>query len=71
MDLGTDHRTIRLSGTPGVLTVTLDRPDAQNSIDTAMIRELHAALDTAEADLDCRVVVLTGGDGVFCTGMDL
>ncbi|MFH9857967.1 enoyl-CoA hydratase-related protein [Streptomyces sp. NPDC017202] len=71
MDLGTDHRTIRLSGVPGVLTVALDRPDAQNSIDTAMIRELHAALDTAEADPDCRVVVLTGGDGVFCTGMDL
>lgn len=71
MDLNTGGGTIRLASTPGVLTVTLNRPDAQHSIDGAMIGELHSALDTAEADPDCRMVALTGGDGVFCTGMDL
>lgn len=65
------HRTIELSSGPGTLKVSLNRPAQQNAIDATMIRELHEALDQAEATPDCRVVVLEGGDGVFCTGMDL
>ncbi|WP_329213084.1 enoyl-CoA hydratase-related protein [Streptomyces sp. NBC_01485] len=65
------HRTIDLSSGPGTLNISLNRPERQNSIDATMIRELHEALDQAEAATDCRVVVLQGGDGVFCTGMDL
>src|SRR5262245_7328835 len=40
-------------------------------IDAGTIKELHAALDEAERSPDCRVLVLEGGDGVFCTGLNL
>ncbi|GAA4092728.1 enoyl-CoA hydratase-related protein [Nonomuraea soli] len=41
------------------------------TIDGAAIKEMHAALDEAENSPECRIFVLQGGDGVFCTGMDL
>jgi 3-carboxymethyl-3-hydroxy-acyl-[acp] dehydratase len=52
--------------TPETVRVTLSRP----TIDAALIGELHEALDRAERTPDCRMVVLQGGDGTFCTGMD-
>jgi polyketide biosynthesis enoyl-CoA hydratase PksH len=52
--------------TPEVVQVTLSRP----TIDATLIRELHEALDAAERAPDCRMVVLQGADGTFCTGMD-
>lgn len=52
------------------LRVTLARPEHQNAIDDLLLHELHSALDRAEASSDCRVVVLEGQGGVFCTGLD-
>lgn len=65
------YQTIEAGGRPGTLTITLNRPEARNSIGPGLISELHAALDEAEADPACRVVVLRGSGGFFCTGMDL
>jgi polyketide biosynthesis enoyl-CoA hydratase PksH len=53
-----------------LLRVTLARPEQQNSIDDLLLHELHLALDQAERSADCRVVLLEGQDGVFCTGLD-
>ena len=57
----------------GVLTVTIDRPDARNAVNPQVNRELLDALRRADADEDeIRVVVLTGaGDKAFCAGGDL
>jgi len=55
----------------GVLTLTLDRPDKRNAIDTAMIEALHAALERAELDAGVRVVVVRGAGKDFCAGADL
>jgi polyketide biosynthesis enoyl-CoA hydratase PksH len=41
------------------------------TIDEAAIAEIHDALDAAEAAPACRILVLEGGDGVFCTGLNL
>src|SRR5205807_1514827 len=41
-----------------VATVTLNRPDAANAQNTAMLDELSAAFDRADADDDVRVVIL-------------
>lgn len=56
----------------GVLTITLARPDAANSRNQAMRRELAEVYTAAATDDAVRVVVLTGkGDRHFCAGMDL
>jgi polyketide biosynthesis enoyl-CoA hydratase PksH len=53
------------------LTVRISRPERDNSINSTLVRELHSALDLAEAIPDCRTLVLEGFPGVFCTGLDL
>lgn len=45
----------------GILTLTVDRPEARNALDLATIQALHAALDAAEHDAAVQVLVLTGG----------
>jgi methylglutaconyl-CoA hydratase len=55
----------------GVLTLTLNRPDKRNAIDTAMIEALHAALERAELDAAVRVVAVRGAGTDFCAGADL
>jgi len=54
-----------------VREVSLDRGDKVNGIDDAMIGQLHRALDAAEADPRCRVLVIVSAPGVFSTGMNL
>lgn len=55
-----------------VLTLTLNRVQAGNSLSTAMIAALQAALDDAAADEGVHVVVLAGAGGkVYCAGHDL
>jgi len=55
----------------GVLTLTLNRPDKRNAIDTAMIDALLAALERADLDAAVRVIAVRGAGGDFCAGMDL
>ncbi len=55
----------------GVLTITLNRPEAKNAINLALAKKLSAALDELDSNDDLRVAVLTGAGGSFCAGMDL
>jgi len=55
----------------GVLTVTLNRPEKRNALSSAVVEELHAALDRADLDAEVRVVVLRGAGKDFCAGADL
>jgi enoyl-CoA hydratase/carnithine racemase len=55
-----------------VATVTLNRPEQMNAINTAMGEELLACFDRLSSDAAVRAVVLTGaGDRAFCAGGDL
>ncbi len=54
-----------------VALLTLNRPDALNSFNRAMHRDLWAALDRAEADPAIRALVITGAGRGFCAGADL
>jgi enoyl-CoA hydratase/carnithine racemase len=55
-----------------VLVVRLNRPEARNALNSAMLDGLADAMATAESDPEIRAVVLTGtGDRAFCSGMDL
>ena len=55
----------------GVATVTLNRPDAMNSLDVATKESLLEAVTTVGEDPAVRCVVLTGSGRAFCVGQDL
>src|SRR5436190_16788956 len=57
------------SGT--ITTITLNRPEKLNAFAGTMREELIDALRAAEADGDCRVVVITGAGRGFCAGGDV
>jgi 2-(1,2-epoxy-1,2-dihydrophenyl)acetyl-CoA isomerase len=54
-----------------VRTITLNRPQALNSLDAALHAALLQALDDAANDRAVRCVVLTGAGRAFCAGQDL
>jgi methylglutaconyl-CoA hydratase len=64
------YETLLLESTEHVTTITLNRPDKRNSINTQMIADLQSALDAVE-QTHARVVILTGAGSSFCAGMDL
>jgi enoyl-CoA hydratase len=54
-----------------VLIVTLNRPEARNSLSSEMLVGAHNAWHLLDEDDDLRVGILTGAGGNFCSGMDL
>jgi len=54
-----------------VATVTLNRPDRLNAVNTTVIRELVEAFDQADGDDGVRAVIVTGAGRAFCAGADL
>ena len=55
----------------GVLLITLNRPDARNSVNRALAEGIAAALDELDGDGELQVGVLTGAGKGFSAGMDL
>jgi enoyl-CoA hydratase/carnithine racemase len=55
-----------------VALVTIDRQEALNALSFDLLDELVVALETLDADPDCRAIVLTGaGDRAFAAGADV
>jgi enoyl-CoA hydratase len=55
-----------------VRILRINRPEARNALNSAVIAGLGRGLDEADQDTDIRAVVVTGtGDRAFCAGMDL
>ncbi|HEY6154863.1 MAG TPA: enoyl-CoA hydratase [Candidatus Udaeobacter sp.] len=55
----------------GVVTLTLNRPQAFNALSEAMLVQLQHELDTINSDEAVRVVVIAAGGKAFCAGHDL
>jgi 2-(1,2-epoxy-1,2-dihydrophenyl)acetyl-CoA isomerase len=55
----------------GVATITLNRPEAMNSLDTATKEALRDDVLRAADDAEVRALVLTGSGRAFCVGQDL
>ena len=60
-ELGDDH----------VVWITIDRPEAMNSLDMDHFAQLRKAWDRFDADDGAWVAIVTGVGNAFCTGADL
>ena len=69
LDTGTEDLLAELDA--GVLTLTLNRPQARNAMSEAMNQALGRQLAAAELDPAVRCVVLTGAGQGFCAGGDV
>ena len=66
-----DYSTILCDVEDGILTITLNRPDALNSFTNDMMLEMIDACDRADADDSVRAIIVTGAGRGFCAGADL
>lgn len=55
----------------GVVTLTLNRPQAFNALSDALLAALQGAIDALKEDEAARVVILQGAGRAFCAGHDL
>ncbi len=55
----------------GVALITLNRPDALNALNDALINELGEAIDGFEADDAIGCIVITGSEKAFAAGADI
>ncbi|MCA3715679.1 enoyl-CoA hydratase [Phenylobacterium sp.] len=69
IDTGTQDLLADLDS--GVLTLTLNRPEARNAMSGAMTAALADQLAKAELDPEVKVVVVTGAGKGFCAGGDV
>lgn len=66
------YDSIRIERTDGVATVYVDRPEAMNAVNTAVVEELADAMSTLQCDDAVGAIVLTGaGEDAFIGGGDL
>jgi methylglutaconyl-CoA hydratase len=56
---------------PQITLVTLNRPERRNALTIELMNELTAAIETAGADPQQRILILRGAGKAFCTGLDL
>jgi methylglutaconyl-CoA hydratase len=56
---------------PGVVRLTLNRPEQRNALDAALIAALHAAVLTHGARAATRVLLIGAAGSSFCAGADL
>ena len=69
IDTGTNDLLANLDG--GILTLTLNRPEARNAMTGAMTNALATQLAWAEFERSVKCVVLTGAGKGFCAGGDV
>lgn len=66
-----NYETVKYGQDGAVAIVTIHRPDAMNSFNDQLRKDLFAALQKAAGDDSVRVVVLTGEGRTFSAGADL
>jgi enoyl-CoA hydratase/carnithine racemase len=68
----TQHASILLRETFGsIALLTLNRPEARNSLSEGLIAELHAALKGIHDDANVRAVVIAANGPAFSSGHDM
>lgn len=67
---GQTYESLLVARRGPLITVTLNRPAQQNSLNAKFFEEFNHLLDGIETDPELKCLVLQGQDGIFCTGMD-
>src|ERR1043165_4538072 len=62
------YDTLLTDLTDDIFTITINRPDKLNALNTTMIREFIAAIDVADADPAAPAIIVTGAGRAFCAG---
>jgi methylglutaconyl-CoA hydratase len=65
-----NYTTIKIADRGEIRTITLHRPERRNAMTPEMQKELIAAIEET-ARSTARVLILTGADDAFCSGLDL
>ncbi len=66
------YNTILVSKEDRYTLLTINRPKSLNALNSETIEELSQALEAAEKDQSCRVIILTGeGEKAFVAGADI
>lgn len=65
------YNSIKFEIRNGVAIITLNRPEAMNSLSDIMVKELSDAVNTVAKDDSLRVLIITGTGRAFCCGADL
>jgi len=66
-----NYQTIILEKAEGIATLTLDRPEVGNALNSRMGDELLDAFEAVGSDDECRALVVTGAGNVFSSGIDI
>ncbi len=65
------YETLKVSRADGLMWIAFNRPKVLNAFNLTQWRDLKAALDSAAADDEVRVVAIRGEGGNFSAGYDL
>lgn len=65
----TDTASLLVEESADRTIVRLNRPEVRNAIDRRMVDELHTIC--AAVEVEPRILILTGSDGVFASGADI
>ena len=65
------YETIIVEISDNVATITLNRPDAMNALNSELLGELCEALEDADASEKVRCIIITGSEKAFAAGADI
>ncbi len=67
-----DNQVVITKSERGIVTLTLNRPEAANAFSLQLLQEFSDILNEIQFDRSVRCVIITGaGEKVFCAGADL
>ena len=65
------YKTIKYQAREGIVTITINRPDALNSLNPEVLSEMAEAVKAAVQDPATGIIIITGAGRAFCSGIDL
>lgn len=66
-----DLNTISTKVFDGILTITINRPDSLNALNSEFFEELDSLLDKVETDPGVGAIIITGSGKAFVAGADI